>query len=125
MFCMKKGFRLLTLAMLMLMLRYTLMPHQFMAYAHDLEMSQQVHQLQDAKHRDFESRYVVTHPEQFVLNTFVVDDYLAVGELLPVQWDLSQPVIFPHVEFYQRPPDRGPPWPHPVPLHIPSTHLLI
>lgn len=127
----KKGFRVLALAMLMLMLRYTLLPHQFMAYAHcenifiTLQQTQPSPQLDVPGHRDLEAVYVVEHPEQFVINQFVLENHLEPHSLAPVDLTLATPLSGWHSA--ENALDRAPPTPLPLSLavHIPSTRLLI
>lgn len=126
---MKKSFRLLALTMLMLMLRYTLMPHQFMAYAHCEQVLAVSNKSSDMRidtapiHRDMEQVYVVEHPEQYLLNQFLVSDYLPPHTLASVPLGIADPVLRPWLTATL--PQRGPPWPANVSEHIASTHLLI
>lgn len=122
---MKKCFRLLAFTMLVLMLRYTLLPHQFMAYAHCEQTLNSSERLINASpvHQDMEQVYVVEHPEQYVLNQFVMNNYLPSEALAPEYLDITEPVLRPWRTAAL--PHRGPPWPSTVPVHIASTHLLI
>jgi hypothetical protein len=123
---MKKSFRLLALTMLVLMLRYTLMPHQFMAYADACEevITNSETRINPAPaHQDMEQVYIVEHAEQYLLNQFVMSKYLSSDALAPAPLGIAEPVLRPWK--IAALPHRGPPWPTTVHVHIASTHLLI
>lgn len=122
---MKKTFRLLSLAMLVLMLRYTLLPHQFMAYAsgEQLVTSNGLSLEASKKHQEMERVYISEHPEQYLLNRFVMGDYLRDNALTPVQLGVADPLLRPWAT--ETLSYRDPPWPTTLSVHIRSTHLLI
>ena len=122
---MKKGIRLFTLFLLMLMLRYTLLPHQFMSYAsYENVLTDNVSHIHENNHSDIEYIFDIEHPDLYLNKHFAVVQHLRPLQLAPIRLMVSEPIAYSWRPV-RVPPDRAPPDPRPVALHISSTHLLI
>jgi len=122
---MKKGIRLFTLFLLMLMLRYTLFPHQFVSYAsYESVLTDNVSHIHESNHSDIEYIFDIEHPDLYLSQEFFVGDHFNTLQLAPVRLSFSEPLPYSWRQL-RLAPDRGPPEPRPIALHISSTHLLI
>jgi len=122
---MKKGIRLFTLFLLMLMLRYTLLPHQFVSYAsYENVLTDNVSHIHESNHSDIEYIFDIEHPDLYLNKQIVVAQHLLPIQIAPVRLTVSEPLAYSWGQV-RIPPDRAPPDPRPVAIHISSTRLLI